>query len=78
MCRRETEPRHRAVVEDLLAVVLHGRELGPVEAIEAPMCVGLLIRNLGDPRPPPPLLDTKVGLRWLPGPGEDGEVLEIH
>ena len=61
---------------DLSAVVFHGRDLGHVEGPEPPLGVGLSICNLGDPRPPPPLPDPEVGLRRLPGPGEDGEVLE--
>ena len=72
----EIEPSRRAVVADLPAVVLHGRELGRVEATEPPAGVGLLICNLGDPRPPPPLSDPEVGLCRLLGPREDGEVLE--
>ena len=61
---------------DLPAVILHGRELGRVEAIEPPAGVGLPICNLGDPCPPPPLPDPEVGPRRLPGPREDGEILE--
>ena len=72
----EIEPSRRAVVADLPAVVLHGRELGRVEGIEPPAGVHLPIRNLGDPRPPPLLPDPKVGPRLLPGPREYGEVLE--
>ena len=56
------------MVADLLAVVLHGRELGRVETTEPPVGVGLLILNLGDPHPPPPLPDPEVGPRQLPGP----------
>ena len=77
MCAEgEIEPSRRAVVADLPAVVLHGRELGRVEATEPPAGVGLPICNLGDPHPPPPLPDPEVGLRRLLGPGEDREVLE--
>ena len=71
----EIEPSRRVVVADLLAVVLHGRELGRVEATD-PSGVDLPICNLGDPRPPKPLPDPEVGPRRLPGPREDGEVLE--
>ena len=72
----EIEPSRRAVVADLPAVVLHGRELGRVEATEPPAGVGLSTCNLGNPRPPTPLLDPELGLRRLPGLGDDGEVLE--
>ena len=72
----EIEPSRRTVVADLPAVILHGRELGHVEATEPPAGVGLSICNLGDPCPPPPLPDPEVGLRRLPGLGEDREVLE--
>ena len=72
----EIEPSHRAGVADLPAVVLRGCELGRVEATEPPAGVGLSICNLGDPRPSPLLPDPEVGLRRLPGPGQDGEVLE--
>ena len=77
MCAEgEIEPSHRAVVANLLAVVLHGREHSRVEATEPPMGVGLSICNLGDPHPPPPLPDPEVGFCRLPGLREDGEVLE--
>ena len=77
MCAEgEIEPSRRAVVADLPAVLLHGRELNRVEATKPPAGVGLSICNLGDPHPPSSLPDPEVGLRRLPGPGEDGEVLE--
>ena len=76
MCQGEIEPSSRAVVANLPAIVLHGRELGRVEATEPPAGVGLSICNLSDPRPPPPLPDPEVGLRRLPGLREVGEVLE--
>ena len=68
----EIEPSRRAVLADLPAVVLHGRELNRVVATEPSTGVGLSICNLGDPRPPPPLPDPEVGLCRLPGPREDG------
>ena len=46
------------------------------QATEPPEGVGLSICNLGDPHHPPPPPDPEVGLRRLPGPREDGEVLE--